>query len=379
MNKQNLNFTFALHKLTILYVVIMLLQLFFLNIHVVNAKPLRTIAVFGGFNDDYYDILSNCIVKLKNLKIIEAKPQNIGNMPRDLKVLWNWISANVGGKHLKFLKDGFYSADWDPKKRVAIKESVRTRLENRHDVDLILAFGTWSGIDMIDINKRVPVLISGVTDAITSGILPAETDKRKDNIAVIIEPDRYFKYVDVAYQIFGFKKLGISYDHTPLGRSIAAIDQIEKACKLHGVEIIDCDGKFFPNYDPDDVFKSMLNCHKHFVEKKVDAVFITYNSLRPEQIPRVIEPLIKMNIPTISQTGPQEVKMGVLTSVTNYDANEGEFEANLIKEIINNTKPKDLPYIMNSSISFCININTASRIGWNPSLDMLLSVDEFFH
>ena len=81
------------------------------------------------------------------------------------------------------------------------------------------------------------------------------------------------------------------------------------------------------------------------MEKDVDAVYMTYNSLNTKHLRRVMEPLIKARIPIFSQTGSREVKMGALASVTSYSAEEGRFVADLLRRLLDLDNNSDRPSV----------------------------------
>ena len=342
------------------------------------ASPLRTMLVCGGPNSDFYEILISLARELKVLGLTRHAPLSNAATTEDSEALWNWMSAHSEGKLLQFLADGFYTADWDSNKSDAVLNAIRNRIENKKDVDLILAFGTWAGLEMSKLKTSVPVIVCGATDPVHAGIVPSVSDSGKDNVVAVVEPGRFERQLELLHRIFGFRKLGITYTDTPSGRSCAALDQIEKACARHDVELVSCTGNFFLNLDNKQITDQMMACHKKLVDQHVDAVFISYNSLDIGLWPYVLEPLIQANIPVISQTGQREVQMGALAGVSSYSNKEGRFVARLIHSLLKGAMPRSLPQKLISPMQLAINLRTAARIGWNPSLDVLMMVDQFF-
>ena len=179
------------------------------------APPLRTVLVYEGPHIDYYDILINLSRELKALGIIKKAPYADAELNGNTEVLWRWLSTNAGGTRVTFLTDGFFSPDYTDEGRAAVLDSLRTRLAKRQDVDLILAFGTWAGLEMSRLKTNVPVIVCGSTDATGAGIVPSE----KDNVVAVVEPDRFLRQMQLFHRIFGFRKLGVTYPDTPSGRS----------------------------------------------------------------------------------------------------------------------------------------------------------------
>lgn len=347
--------------------------------HAVQASPpLRAVLVCEGSHSDFYDLLVNIARELKALNIISHAPRAGTVKDGNTEELWRWLSAHAGGTRLAFLADGFYSAGWDHDKYATVRDALRARLAQRRDVDLILAFGTWAGQEMARLRTSVPVIVCGATDALSAGIVKSATDSGKDNVVAVLEPDRILRQIELFHQIFAFRKLGVTYTDTPSGRSCAGIDEIVKACARHSVELVHCTGDFFHVSDTTQIAEQMTACHKKFAEQHVDAVFITYNSLPALKLPKVLEPLNRAHIPTISQVGPREVRMGVLAGIASYCKDEGRFTAHLLRDLLQGSSPRSLPQQFNSPLLLAINVQTAARIGWSPSLEHLMSVDDFF-
>ncbi|MCR4666700.1 MAG: ABC transporter substrate-binding protein [Desulfovibrio sp.] len=334
--------------------------------------------VCEGPSNDFYDILINLSRELRSLKLINSEPHAVAGSEGETKLMWDWLCSHARGSKLSFLSDGFYSAEWNQKNYEKVLNSVITRLTERGDVDLILAFGTWAGQEMSSIHTSVPVIVCGASDPLGAGIIRSVTDSGKDNLVAVVEPNRFLRQIEYFHRIFAFKKLGVTYTDTPSGRSCAAIDQIEKACARNGVELVRCTGEFLHSDAGILAAGQMEACHKMFVEKKVDTVYISYNSIPSRLFPQVLAPLIKADIPTISQSGAREVRMGALTSITSYCKKEGVFVAKLIRGLLQGAKPRSLPQQLRSPELLSINVETAANIGWSPSLEVLLSVDEFF-
>lgn len=71
--------------------------------------------------------------------------------------------------------------------------------------------------------------------------------------------------------------------------------------------------------------------------------------------------------------------MGALLSISQTNTEEeGVFNAELMAAIIRGAKPRDLSQIFESSVSLAMNLRMATLIGWNPPLEILAAVDEFY-
>lgn len=90
-------------------------------------------------------------------------------------------------------------------------------------------------------------------------------------------------------------------------------------------------------------------------------------------------PLADAHIPTFSQMGAPDVVHGALLSVAQSNtAEEGRFSAGLVEAILKGARPRDLSPVFESPVSMALNLFMATLIGWNPPLEVLAAVDEFY-
>ena len=311
--------------------------------------------------------------------LIENGSVPLPEKSEDVSAMWEWLARNAGGTAVRFLPDGFYSADWDTGTRETNRTALLERIRERKDVDMLLAFGTWGGQDFADADIDIPVIVASVTNAVEAGIIPSVEDSGRDNLTAPIEPDRFKHQVMLFHDIFRFKKLGIAYEDTPSGRGSIALNEIESAARELNVELLRCNDTFDVD-DPALAATRLKACHARLAEQGADAVYLTYNrGMQPDTIADVLTPLAEAHIPTFSQTGESDVEHGALLSISQTNTEEeGVFNAELMAAIIRGAKPRDLSQIFESSVSLAMNLRMATLIGWNPPLEILAAVDEFY-
>jgi ABC-type uncharacterized transport system substrate-binding protein len=96
-------------------------------------------------------------------------------------------------------------------------------------------------------------------------------------------------------------------------------------------------------------------------------------------MPRILEPLLEKKIPTFSQAFSDEVRHGVLLSISLADFSYiGDFYALTIAKIFNGAKPRNLNQIFLNPPKIAINLKTAQLIGYDPSVDIVGAADEIF-
>lgn len=337
--------------------------------------PVRAIYVEGGPYGDYDMVLQGLILGLRQRGLLPDVPAQ-GTSRESWRRLAALSSATDGT--LQFLPDGFYSADWSDEDRKRNKAAILQRIRERGDVDLILAMGTWAGVDMATDEHAVPVMALSASDAHGAGIMKTPLDSGRDHVYAMIEPDRLPRQVVFFHKIFRFNRLGITYEDTPDGRSAAGIDMIREVAALLDITLVPCTAAF----DVPDVAVTharLLACHEELAPR-VDAMYLTVNNaLTAEAAPELAEPFHARGIPTFAQHVPGGVRQGILLDIAQASPDkEGLFAANALAMILAGASPRKAPNWFENEISISLNMDTARRIGWTPPFSLLLAVDKLY-
>ena len=341
-----------------------------------EEKVWRVLYVEGGPFSNYQQTLAYTARGLEKLGLINNGQVPVPTNTESAAPMWQWLADHARGR-IRFLRDGFYSADWDATARQHMKEAIIERIRNRNDVDMVIAMGTWSGLDMSSEDLGIPVFSMSVTDAVTAGIVKSAEDSGKDNVHAQLEPGRFRRQISMFHEIFHFKKLGVPFEDTPEGRNTAAMDEIERTAADLGIELVLRSAPLdLP--DADKAFSNLKKCVEE-LSKESDAIYLTYTSTPMEKIPELMTPIIEAGIPSFAQAGPQLVEYGVLMSLAQASFTDiGQFEAEAIAAVIAGKKPRDVNQIFEPELGLAINLKTAMRIGWNPPLEILAAVDEIY-
>ncbi len=344
-----------------------------------NGKKWRIGYYEGGEYIDYQVIFSATVRGLMQLGWIEQIdiPPQKGEQTKDL---WNWLATKAKSKHIEFVKDAHYTANWDDKLREKIAEQVIKRMSSRNDLDLMIAMGTWAGQDLANNKHHTPTLAFSVSDALGAGIIKSNEDSGYDHIHARVDPFRYERQLMTFHDVVGFKKLGVAYEDTVSGRSIAAVDKIERVAKEKGFEIVRC---FTKDDVPDRKIaeETVKKCFQELVvKKKVDAIYATVqNGINSKTIPELVDLVNSESIPVFSQSGSHEVKWGFLMSLSQASYKYvGEFNAQTIAKVFNRAKPREIGQLFEEPPKIAINLKTAEVIGYNPPVDVMLAADEIF-
>lgn len=314
------------------------------------------------------------LMKLGWIETTEIPPQK----DKQTTELWNWLSTRAKSKYIEFVKDAHYSANWDRKGfREKIAAEIISRLNQKKDIDLIIAMGTWAGKDLANSSHKVPTMVMSVSDALASGIIKSVEDSGFDHVHARVDPLRYERQVQIFHDVIQFQKLGMAYENTVNGRSYAAIDKVEKIAKERGFEIVSCHTVLSSQETAEETVKK---CFRELGDKKVDAIYATLQiGINKETLPELVKIANSYKIPTFSQRGSGEVKNGFLLSLSMAGFRYvGEFYAETMAKIFNGAKPRQLEQIFQDPPKIAINLKTAQIIGYDPPMEVLGLADETY-
>jgi len=292
--------------------------------------------------------------------------------------LWSGRATRASSDCLEFGPDVHSSTDWDEVLGKETTSEIIKRLNERKDIDLMIAAGTWAGKGLANNDHHTDTLVISASDPVSSGIIKSIGESGHDHILARVDPDRYQRQLRIFHDIVGFKKLGMAYADTASGRTYAALEAAKEVARERGFEIISC-----PTRDdiPDSKLAavSVEQCFQDLT-KKADAIYVTkQNGVNKKSIPKLVAIANDGLIPTFSQSGSEEVKRGFLLSISQAGFKYvGQYYAETIAKIFNGARPAQLDQVFEGPPNIAINLRTASTIGFDPPVDTLGAADEIF-
>ncbi|WP_373501356.1 ABC transporter substrate-binding protein [Desulfococcus sp.] len=331
----------------------------------------------GGEYIDYQKIFTETMRGLMKLGWIEYAeiPEQTGEQTR---ALWEWMSDNLKSDYLVFVRDAHYTAGWDDEARKQTRAAILDRLRQKHDIDLLIAMGTWAGKDMASGDHSTSTMVLSTSDPIAAGIIKSIEDSGYPHVHAQVDPFRYERQVRVFHEIVGFKKLGIAYEDSTDGRTYAAIDVVEKVAAERGFEVVRCHTKSDIS-DASEAELSVINCFSQLSEK-ADAIYVTVQGgVNGRSIPKLVQIANGKKIPTFSQSGSEEVKEGFFVSLSQAGFKYvGEFHASTFAKVFNGARPNELDQMFQEPAKIAINLKTSEIIGFDPPVVLLGAADEIY-
>jgi len=292
--------------------------------------------------------------------------------------LWQWLANSTQSRYIEFVKDAHYTGNWDTPLIEKMVPQIISRLNNKKDIDLIIAAGTKAGLKLATNAHKVPTLVISTTDPLAAGIIISVEDSGYDHVHARVDPYRHERQITLFHDIIGFNKLGIAYQDTEQGRSYAALDSVKKVADERGFKIVPC----FTTDENADVKKDEESTKKCFATlgKSADAIYVTtQNGVNADSIPQLVNIANKYRIPTFTQSHSEQVKYGFLMSISRANFQYvGRFYAKTMAKIFNGAKPRDIEQLFEDPPKIAINLKTAELIGYDPPVDVLSAADEIF-
>lgn len=344
-----------------------------------NGQKWRLGYYEGGEYIDYQTTLIATVhglIELGWIAPLEIPPQS----GSQTVALWQWLAQNVQSKYLEFVSDAHYTAGWSADQRVKTFATILTRLNETKDIDLMLATGTWAGQDFANDNVDTPTLVLSSSDPLAAGIIKSVEDSGYDHLHARVDPNYYERQVRIFYDIIGFQTLGVTYENTTAGRVYAAADILEKLASELNFTLETC---FLTETDIANIETAqarVIQCYQELAGKGVNAIYVTQqNGVNATTLPNLVSIFNTARIPTFSQAGADEVKAGILLSISNAAFKYvGQFHAETIAKIFNGAQPRQLDQLFEEPPKIAINLKTAEIIGYDPPVDVLGVADEIY-
>jgi ABC-type uncharacterized transport system substrate-binding protein len=334
----------------------------------------------GGVFYAYGPYLARTVEGLMELGWIERAELPAVDPSGDARPLWAWLAREAQSEFLEFVADAYWSCNWDDRLRKETKTKVIERLNSKKDIDLMLALGTWAGKDLANDDHSIPTLVVSSSNPVLSGIITSLEDSGYDHLHASVSPKRYERQIRLFHQATGFKRLGLAYEDTTEGRTYAAVEDVERVAKERNFQIVRC---YAPGDIPDreEAYRNLQKCYEGLAPQ-ADAAYLTiHNGNELKNLPSLLAPLTKHHLFTFAQRTSEEVKHGVLMSLTTAATSYmGLFEALTMAKIFNGAKPRSLLQVYDDPTTrVAVNVAVAQQLGYDPPGWLLEMADEIYN
>ena len=341
------------------------------------GRPANVIILTNGSYLRYRQILLTTMEGLRRLGIINWVPTDNDDQPNaGTADVWAELAAKAGGSQLKFLPDGHYTYNFDPDRREKVRSLILSRIKEQKDVDLILTFGTEPSLDMAKNITDIPVLSVNSSDPVAFQIVKSADDSGQDNLHALVTENYFAWQVRCFHSIFRFGFLGLLAAEDRVKQ--AGADEVETACTNLGSGFTIVTYKE-DSSDKEASYQALKKGLEDLLDQGVDAVMLPWFDCPDDRFSEFLAAMTSRGIPCFSQVGTEPVSRGILLGVgdTNLD-NYGFFEAQVISQVLQGTKPRSINQRYIQSNGLAINLKTAMQMGWKPPFGLLLTVEKAY-
>jgi len=266
----------------------------------------------------------------------------------------------AGEKDVIFDEGAKYNADWD-NARVA---TVLDQALNDPNVDVVYASGilmAYNALHKPVLNKPV---ISGLPEDPDTIGLPYDEQghSTKKNFNFVVVPQRASQDLTAFHEMIPFKRLTIAVDShllEAIGEIAENVAEAEKAMKIK-INIV-----------PMNTTAADFLAH---LDSDTEAIYLTPgNRMTLDEWKKLIAGINERKIPSFSMLGHRDVHLGVLAGqAPDMEARMARRIALNMEQILNGMPPESLQVNMSTDEKLLINAKTAEKIGYSPSLTIMM-------
>ncbi|MCL2033115.1 MAG: hypothetical protein FWG94_00120 [Oscillospiraceae bacterium] len=287
--------------------------------------------------------------------------------------VWKSMAASDGGGRIRFAEDMFFTMKTMGEEEIA-------RCINSDEIDLLIVMGTVAGVYVSERETKNDFMVFAAANPILSGIVKSETERFSINSYAYIDPSRYRRQVDVAYNIFGFSRLGVVYENTPEAYAYSGIEQVELSAGSNGFAVVRRHvDEARDDADMDRYYRDLKAAYTHLAGEGIDALYITTATTEDHMLPWLLEDIVPAGILTIAQLGEEQIRHGAVFGVTLDDPDDqGRFIAHVMEQYLDGTAISQLRQVYEIVPKIYMNYDAAIRSGIRLPFKTLISMDEIF-
>lgn len=369
------------------YVCLIALFIIFVVVDLSDAKAIQTTPTLndgkkwrigyyeGGAYSDYTDTMKTLVKGLIELGWIkdENPPELFDEIP---KPYLDWL-IKCNSPFLSFNVEDSYSADWDDRKRLQIREALLRKLKTG-DLDLVIAMGTWAGLDLANNEHSIPVLVLSTSDPIEAGIIKSADNSGYDHVTARVDSTRYLRQLRMYHRIVRFKTLGIAYENTPDGRIYSALSDARQVAEERGFKVILCE-VIDSTADTQKSDHSCIECYQKLLQT-AEAIYVTALTCVDRQLAEIAKIFRAARVPSFSQVGSKFVKKGIMLSISSDSGYTelGRYNAMKFGAILNGAKPIELKQVFEDPLEIAVNMETVRQVRLKMPVNILRIATEIY-
>lgn len=303
-------------------------------------------------------------------RIIAVRHQTFSPYELSLKGFANGLQQSelVGGVALEE-----YNAQGDLKALDLFIQNLNTR----EDVDLIFSIGTQTTKRMVKAVKDKPIVFTDLGAPETSGVVTNWKGSGANYTGV--ETRNYVSIgINLLHELIAFNSIGMVYLKGSPSHE-GAIKKVTELSREIGFEFVT---KGFALRDenkkkyPKEVIRKNLQEALDHVAPKVDVFYVQISATFDRNFDLFFDAFKKYTVPSAGE--PIYIQKGLVIGIGRHKEKFGSQCAEYAVKILNGADPGTLPMDVGKEFSFALNIEAATIVGYNPSIDILGAADEIY-
>ena len=257
-------------------------------------------------------------------------------------------------------------------------DSFIQNLKTREDIDLIYSIGTVTTKRMIKAVKDIPIIFTDLGAPETSGVVRDWKGSGANYTGV--ETRNYVSIsINLLHELIAFKSIGMIYLKGAPSHE-GTIKQVTELSKKIGFEFV---SKGFALRDenknkyPREVIRQNIKDALNYVTPKVDVFYVQISGTFEKNFDLLFDSFKTYKVPSAGE--PIYIKKGLVIGIgrnkEEFGSQCAEYAVRILEDGVD---PGRLPMDVGRQFSFSLNLEAASIVGYNPSIDILGAADEIY-
>ena len=246
-------------------------------------------------------------------------------------------------------------------------------------VNMMLTMGTSAGLAIAALPSGIPLVNFVAADPYKSGIVADTATSGYANRWAHVDVDAFGRTIQVMDDVFNPATVGVVYANNSEAYIYSGADVLDAFCSAHGITVHKqfVEDEFHEEDYP--LYVQQMHDAHAALAGQIDVYILTTSLLEAEDFEYVLAPLFDAGVPVYSINSSYDVECGALLAAEASDfPNIGRFGADTLRSYIAGAPLDTLPQIYQTAPFLVINYDTARRIGYYPTFDMLLSASTIY-
>lgn len=294
----------------------------------------------------------------------------------DTKKMLDWLADNAVSEYMEFDRDVHYYTSVSSK--AEIHESLWRHIEEKEDIDLILALGTSPSAMIEEFGFDIPLLMYAVSDPVGSRLIESAENSGNKNYWAHVDSSAYSRQMQYYYNTFAFRNIGSVYGD----EIVSGLPEYRRTARENGFQITEyrLDRE---SMDEDSYYAELCAIYEKMIrEDGVDAYILNTDVIPDAKRAReLMQVFYDADIPVFAQVGSAYIAEGAALMIVDPRDASGiaPFVSNMIGSVFNGSAPGDLEQVYVSSPYLTLNLNVADEIRYRPSFDMLIACEKIIY